>query len=43
MQAATPIVQKMMAKAMERVQTEMAQAQKADDGTSKKGSQPVSN
>jgi hypothetical protein len=43
MQAATPIFQKMMTKAMERVQTEMAQAQKADDGTSKKGSQPVSN
>src|ERR1700675_1709863 len=43
MQAATPIVQKMMTKAMERVQTEIAQAQKADDGSSKKASQPVTN
>lgn len=43
MQAATPIVQKMMAKAVERVQTEIAQAQKADDGTTKKDAQPVSN
>jgi uncharacterized protein len=43
MQAASPIIQKMMAKAMERVQTEIAQARKADDGTSKKNSQPVSN
>lgn len=43
MQAAMPIIQKMMAKVMERVDTEIAQARKADDGTSKKNSQPVSN
>jgi len=43
MQASTSIVQKMMVKMMDRVKEEIAQAQKSDDGTSKKESQPVSN
>jgi len=43
MQAASPIFQKMMAKAMDRVQTEIAQARKSEDDTSKKNAQPVSN
>jgi len=43
MQAASGVIQKLTAKAMDRVQTEIAQAQKAEDGSSKKQAQPVSN